>query len=101
MLKDIRHFSSEEQAKVYEEIDRLYHQGLEVRLTEHKSGFPAVTVRCAKSHYLTDVLSLEEWWAGHKAKHHHGPPTEGGNHAQGTNEPAVSGTGAEVPREEG
>jgi len=101
MLKDIRGLSSEEKAKVYEEIDRLYHQGLEVRLTEHKSGFPAVTVRCGELHYLTDTITLEEWWAGHKAKHHHGPPTEGGNHAQGTNEPAVSGTGAEVPREEG
>ena len=86
MMKDIRHLPDEEKAKVYEDIDRLYHQGQAVKLKEHKSGFPALTLHCAQFRYLTDILSLEEWGVEHKGKHHHGPPEKEVNRAQGTTE---------------
>ena len=71
--KDIRLTTREEKEKVYEEVDRLYHQGFEVNVKEHKSGFPAVTLDCRELHYLTDCLSLERWWQEHKDKHPHEP----------------------------
>jgi len=58
----------EEKEKVYDQIHTLYHQGKEVKLREHKSGFPAVTVDCEDIHILTDIISLEQWWAKHKQK---------------------------------
>ena len=70
-MKDIRLATDGEKAKVYEEVDRLYHQGVEVDVKEHDSGFPAVTLDCGDLHYLTDCLSLEKWWATHKDKHPH------------------------------
>jgi hypothetical protein len=48
--------------QVYEEIDRRYHTGQLVKLKEHKTGFPAVTLDCGNLHILTDILSMERWW---------------------------------------
>lgn len=59
---DIRLASDEEKHKHYEAVDALYRQGKEVKLNEHESGFPAVTVDCEDIHLLTDCLSLETWW---------------------------------------
>ena len=64
--KDIRLSPDEEKGKVYEEIHNLYLQGKSVRLKEHKSGFPAITVDCEDIHIITDIISLEQWWAKKK-----------------------------------
>jgi hypothetical protein len=56
----------EEKEKVYEQIHALYLQGKSVKVKEHKSGFPAVTVDCEDIHILTDIISLEHWWAKKK-----------------------------------
>ena len=56
----------EEKEKVYEQIHALYLQCKSVKVKEHKSGFPAVTVDCEEIHILTDILSLEQWWAKKK-----------------------------------
>lgn len=64
--KDIFRLSDKEKEKQYEEIHALYLQGKRVSVKEHKSGFPAVTVDCEDIHILTDVLSLESWWAKRK-----------------------------------
>jgi hypothetical protein len=56
----------DEKEKEYEQIHALYLQGKSVRVKEHKSGFPAVTVDCEEIHILTDILSLEQWWAKKK-----------------------------------
>ncbi|GAH63023.1 unnamed protein product, partial [marine sediment metagenome] len=61
--KDIRSQSSQEKIKVYEEIHALFLQGKSVEMAEHKSGFPAVTIDCEDIHILTDIISLEQWWA--------------------------------------
>ena len=66
--KDIRLSPDEEKEKVYDQIHALYHQGKEARIREHKSGFPAVTVDCEDIHILTDIISLEQWWAKQKEK---------------------------------
>ena len=58
----------EEKEKVYDQIHALYHKGKEARIREHKSGFPAVTVDCEDIHILTDIISLEQWWAKQKEK---------------------------------
>lgn len=59
--KDIRLQSDEEKEKVYEQIEALYLQGKEVKVKEHKSGFPAITVDCGDIHILTDCISAELW----------------------------------------
>ena len=64
--KDLRTDSDEEKEKVYEEIHALFLQGKNVQVKEHKSGFPAVTINCEDIHILTDILSLEAWWAKKK-----------------------------------
>lgn len=64
--KDIRLSPDEEKEKVYEEIHNLYLQGKSVRLKEHKSGFPAVTVDSEDIHIITDIISLEQWWTKKK-----------------------------------
>ena len=56
----------EEKERVYLKIDTLFQLGIAVSIKEHKSGFPAVTVDCGDVHILTDILSLEEWWAKKK-----------------------------------
>ncbi len=66
--KDIMMSSDEEKEKVYEEINDLYLQRKTVKIREHKSGFPAVTVDCEDIHIITDIISLEQWWAKNKIK---------------------------------
>jgi len=66
--KDIMLQPDEEKEKVYEEIHALFLQGKKVQVEEHKSGFPAVTVDCEDIHILTDIISLEQWWAKQKQK---------------------------------
>ena len=64
--KDIRPASAEEKEETYKLIDGLAGLGIPVSVKEHYSGFPAVTVDCGEVHILTDILSLEEWWAKKK-----------------------------------
>jgi len=64
--KDIRLASDEEKRETYELIHGLHALGIPVTVKEHRSGFPAVTVDCGEVHILTDILSLEEWWARKK-----------------------------------
>ena len=64
--KDIRQVSVEEKEETYKLIDGLVELGIPVSVKEHNSGFPAVTVDCGEVHILTDILSLEEWWAKKK-----------------------------------
>jgi hypothetical protein len=64
--KDLRLASIQEKEETYKLIDGLAELGIGVSIKEHKSGFPAVTVDCGEVHILTDILSLEEWWAKQK-----------------------------------
>ncbi len=64
--KDILLDADEEKGKVYEQINNLFLQGKYVKVKEHKSGFPAVTVDCEDIHILTDIISLEQWCAKKK-----------------------------------
>ena len=64
--KDIMLDPDEEKEKQYEKIHALYLQGKPVTAKEHKSGFPAVTVDSEDIHILTDIISLEQWWAKKK-----------------------------------
>lgn len=64
--RDIRLDPDDEKERVYEQIHALYLQGESVRVKEHKSGFPAMTVDCEDIHILTDIISLEQWWAKNK-----------------------------------
>ena len=64
--QDIRLESDEEKAEVYSKVDKLYREGVKVKIREHRSGFPAVTVDCEDIHILTDILSLEQWVATHR-----------------------------------
>lgn len=58
--RDMLGLSDEEKIKVYEKIG---HTTKGVKVREHKSGFPAVTVDYKTIHILTDCLSLEKWFA--------------------------------------
>ena len=64
--KDIRLEPLQIKEQTYEEINKLYKSGTSVSIKVHCSGFPAVTVDCGEIHILTDILSLEEWWAKQK-----------------------------------
>ena len=64
--KDMRLDPVDEKEKVYEQIHALYLKGKSIRVKEHKSGFPAVTVDCEDIHIITDIISLEQWWAKKK-----------------------------------
>jgi hypothetical protein len=64
--KDIRLTSVEEKEETYKLIDGLVELGIPVAVKEHRSGFPAITVDCGEVHILTDILSLEAWWAKKK-----------------------------------
>ena len=64
--KDVMMGSNESKKKVYEQINQLYLQGKAVRIREHKSGFPAITVDCEDIHIITDCISLEMWWVKKK-----------------------------------
>lgn len=66
--KDLRGKASQEKIKVYEDIHSLFLQGKAVKVSEHKSGFPAITIDCEDIHILTDILSLEQWWAMKKTE---------------------------------
>lgn len=65
---DIRLKSREEKEKVYEQIHAHYLAGKSVKLKEDRSGFPAVTVDCEDIHIVTDIISLENWWADRKER---------------------------------
>jgi len=58
----------EEKEKVYDQIHAHYLEGKAARIRKHKSGFPAITVDCEDIHILTDIISLEQWWAKQKEK---------------------------------
>ena len=64
--KDIRLASVEGKEETYKLIDGLVELGVPVAVKEHRSGFPAVTVDCGEVHIVTDILSLEAWWAKKK-----------------------------------
>ena len=64
--KDVRLASVEEKEETYKLIDGLVELGIPVAVKEHRSRFPAVTVDCGEVHILTDILSLEAWWAKNK-----------------------------------
>lgn len=58
----------EEKEKVYDQVHALYLEGKPVALKQHRSGFPAVSVDCEDIHIITDIISLEQWWAKQKQK---------------------------------
>ena len=64
--KDIRLDPDEEKDKVYDQINDVYLKGKPITVREHKSGFPDVTVDCQGIHIITDIISLEQWWAKKK-----------------------------------
>ena len=64
--KDIRLSPDKEKEETYKLVDGLVEMGIPVSVKEHRSGFPAVTVDCGEVHILTDILSLEAWWAKKK-----------------------------------
>jgi hypothetical protein len=64
--KDIRLSPDEEKEETYKLIDGLVELGVPVTVKEHHSGFPAAIVDCGEVHILTDILSLEAWWAKKK-----------------------------------
>jgi len=64
--KDIMLDPDEEKEKVYEQINNRFLQGKPVKVKEHKSGFPAVTVDGEDMDVLTDIISLEQWRAKKK-----------------------------------
>ena len=55
-----------DEERVYQEIHRLYREGKPVRVREHPSGFPTVTVDCGDLHVVTDIIRLGQWWAEKK-----------------------------------
>ncbi len=61
--KDLTLHSDQEKEEVYGQIQAHYLTGKPVDMEEHESGFPAVTVDCEDIHILTDILSVEQWWA--------------------------------------
>jgi hypothetical protein len=64
--KDIRLAPAGEKEEAYKLIDGLVELSVPVKVKEHSSGFPAVAVDCGEVHILTDILSLEAWWAKKK-----------------------------------
>ena len=64
--KDIRLDPDEEKEKVYDQVNEQYLKGKPITVREHKSGFPAVSVDCEGIHIITDIISLEQWWAKKK-----------------------------------
>ena len=61
--KDIRLLP---QGKKYEIYDKIGLGAKKVRVKEHSSGFPAITIDYKNLHLLTDCLSLEKWWLERK-----------------------------------
>ena len=66
--KDIMLSPDEDKEKLYDQINELHLQGKAVKVREHRSGFPAVTVDCEDIHIITDCISLEQWWARKKKR---------------------------------
>ena len=66
--KDIRLDPDEEKEKVYDQVNEQYLKGKPITVREHKSGFPAVSVDCEGIHIITDIISLEQWWAKKKER---------------------------------
>jgi len=66
--KDIMLDPDAKKEKVYEQVHTLFLQGKAIKVKEHKSGFPAVTIDAEDIHILTDIFSLELWWKRTKAK---------------------------------
>jgi len=66
--KDIRLDPDEEKEKVYDQVNEQYLKGKPITVREHKSGFPAVSVDCEGIHIITDIISLERWWAKKKER---------------------------------
>jgi len=62
VYEDLLTHPGEEKVEKYKLIDFLYRLGNPVKMKEHKSGFPAVTIDCCNIHLITDCLSVEEWW---------------------------------------
>jgi hypothetical protein len=60
--RDIMLLDNDKKHEWYEKVHKLWLKGKKVKLSEHKSGFPAITIDCEDIHLLTDCLSLEEWW---------------------------------------
>lgn len=56
--KDIRLLPDEEKYEIYDKIGL----DVKVKIKEHSSGFPAITIDYKDFHLLTDCLSVEEWW---------------------------------------
>ena len=56
---DIRGLPKEEKFERYEKIGK---DAVGVKVEEHKSGFPAITIDYERIHLLTDVFSVEEWF---------------------------------------
>ena len=56
--KDIRLLPDEEKYEIYDKIG----PGVKVKIKEHSSGFPAITIDYKDFHLLTDCLSVEKWW---------------------------------------
>jgi len=68
---DIRSETDEVKYKIYEEIHRRWNSGIKVSMNAHRSGFPAITIDCEEIAIITDVLSLERWWALRKEEGDH------------------------------
>jgi hypothetical protein len=67
--KDILSEPTERKEEIYKLIDDLVRLfDFPVFIKEDKSGFPAMTVDCGGIHILTDILSLEGWWARAKER---------------------------------
>ncbi len=65
--KDIRLNTEESKVRVYEELEALRVSGAKLSMEEHRSGFPSVLIRLNEEPaYLTDVLSVEKWWANRR-----------------------------------
>ena len=56
---DIIDSPKEEKFSWYEKIGK---DAIGVKVKEHKSGFPAITIDYERIHLLTDVFSVEEWF---------------------------------------
>lgn len=63
--EDIRLLSKEKKYEAYNKIGR---EAKGVRVKEHESGFPAITIDYKNLHFLTDCLSVEEWWKEQKCE---------------------------------
>ena len=60
--EDIMSKSDSEKEKIYERLERSYGRW-RLSVKEHKSGFPAVVIKVdGEPRYITDCLSLEDWW---------------------------------------